>query len=327
MQEHKHNRNITEQLSTGQLGEKSTSETIQLELAGLASLLQNRETLNVSQLAQLLNVPLDPTTHTLLENLNMQLLLAAAAKQAQEKKDSQMGRNQNPEFGYQNMQPTQDQYQSGSESSGDNVGVKAALAQLLAQQGVAVSMGGSEVMANREPLTSLGNQSADTYSHDTSSQDSFGDRDRYEYNQLKSYETGRGGSVSGEHASSSTTSAGYNKGSHFVQQMSISPQDSNSNSNISYDETFNRDSRYSHEQNVKSSRDYPRHDDYPGFHEASGDRNSDGYKAGYGGGRSDRNSGYSDAGRGLTRTESDPGFRGHGVGQGGAAWNPRAGKW
>ncbi|XP_038076229.1 cyclin-dependent kinase 13-like isoform X2 [Patiria miniata] len=57
----------------------SGSKSSEKQLAGLVSLLQSQSGLDVNKLAEALNVKVDRSTIKLLENLNMQLLLAAAA--------------------------------------------------------------------------------------------------------------------------------------------------------------------------------------------------------------------------------------------------------
>lgn len=178
-------------------GEKVTNTASnQTQLSGLIQLLQSNPGLSISQLAKVLNVPLDPSTSTLLENLNLQLLVAAATKQAQGKlaqtesglagqpapaksagsgsggsgdtgKYDGEGFSQTSSYkqGYgapSNPRPQtsmgywdsgkgigtdvgQSQVGGGStvgEQSSSGAGVKAALAQLLAQQGIKVTMGG-----------------------------------------------------------------------------------------------------------------------------------------------------------------------------------------
>ncbi|KAG0415284.1 hypothetical protein HPB47_007560, partial [Ixodes persulcatus] len=59
------------------------SQQLQTNLNTITAAFQKHETLSIAQLAQLLNIKVDTSTRQLLENLNMQLLLAAAAKQAQ----------------------------------------------------------------------------------------------------------------------------------------------------------------------------------------------------------------------------------------------------
>ncbi|XP_064456771.1 cyclin-dependent kinase 12-like isoform X1 [Ornithodoros turicata] len=59
------------------------SQQLQTNLNAITSAFQKHESLSIAQLANLLNIKVDTTTRQLLENLNMQLLLAAAAKQAQ----------------------------------------------------------------------------------------------------------------------------------------------------------------------------------------------------------------------------------------------------
>ncbi|KAH6939456.1 hypothetical protein HPB50_018489 [Hyalomma asiaticum] len=65
------------------------SQQLQTNLNTITAAFQKHETLSIAQLASLLNIKVDASTRQLLENLNMQLLLAAAAKQAQ--KVDQMG--------------------------------------------------------------------------------------------------------------------------------------------------------------------------------------------------------------------------------------------
>ena len=62
-----------------------STQSMQKQLASLAQLHQSKGGLTIQQLAQVLNIPVEPSTTELLENLNMQLLLATAAKQAQQK--------------------------------------------------------------------------------------------------------------------------------------------------------------------------------------------------------------------------------------------------
>ncbi|KAL3219956.1 hypothetical protein MRX96_005704 [Rhipicephalus microplus] len=59
------------------------SQQLQTNLNTITAAFQKHETLSIAQLANLLNIKVDASTRQLLENLNMQLLLAAAAKQAQ----------------------------------------------------------------------------------------------------------------------------------------------------------------------------------------------------------------------------------------------------
>lgn len=59
------------------------SQQLQTNLNAITTAFQKHESLSIAQLANLLNIKVDATTRQLLENLNMQLLLAAAAKQAQ----------------------------------------------------------------------------------------------------------------------------------------------------------------------------------------------------------------------------------------------------
>ncbi|XP_013391928.1 cyclin-dependent kinase 12 isoform X3 [Lingula anatina] len=191
----------------------NASESVQSKLAGLAALLQTREGLSVAQLAQLLNVPLDGATSVLLENLNMQLLLAAAAKQAQEKPpppppegadvisdatNSSLysgGVQQGAGFGTVRGEPD---IGSAKPHSGDgNAGVKAALAQLLTQRGIPVTMGNSSGGSSGGDISAPGITS--------SSQQGAA-----QYN------------------AKANNAGGYDSNT-YVTQMSISPNDSNEN--------------------------------------------------------------------------------------------------
>lgn len=73
------------------------SQQLQTNLNTITAAFQKHETLSIAQLANLLNIKVDASTRQLLENLNMQLLLAAAAKQAQKvQMASHQSRQQHP---------------------------------------------------------------------------------------------------------------------------------------------------------------------------------------------------------------------------------------
>ncbi|XP_050044324.1 uncharacterized protein [Dermacentor andersoni] len=80
------------------------SQQLQTNLNTITAAFQKHETLSIAQLANLLNIKVDTSTKQLLENLNMQLLLAAAAKQAQK---VQMASHQSRQMQQQQQQPQQ----------------------------------------------------------------------------------------------------------------------------------------------------------------------------------------------------------------------------
>ena len=135
----------------------------------------------------MLNVPVDDSTKDLLESLSVQLLMAKAVQNIpsgpetpampltgppavevqQPTRDVDYRRKPAPppEAGFSGLgsvQPPQTyDDNSHSQSSMDkNAGVKAALAQLLTQQGVSVSIGGSTVPTNSSPDRRLSHQAS-----------------------------------------------------------------------------------------------------------------------------------------------------------------------
>ncbi|XP_064648634.1 cyclin-dependent kinase 12-like isoform X2 [Lineus longissimus] len=127
------------------------SPTVQNQLESLGQLMQaDSKGPSVSKLAQVLKVPVDTTTAQLLENLNQQLLLAAAVKnaQSQEKQMTSAASSKPVEqkfdaYSSQQIKNTASEALSAlsGNAEGGNAGVKAALAQLLSQQGIHVSLG------------------------------------------------------------------------------------------------------------------------------------------------------------------------------------------
>lgn len=83
------------------------SQQLQTNLNTITAAFQKHETLSIAQLANLLNIKVDASTRQLLENLNMQLLLAAAAKQAQK---VQMASHQSRQMQQQQVPPPLQQH-------------------------------------------------------------------------------------------------------------------------------------------------------------------------------------------------------------------------
>lgn len=86
------------------------SQQLQTNLNTITAAFQKHETLSIAQLASLLNIKVDASTKQLLENLNMQLLLAAAAKQAQK---VQMASHQSRQMQQQQVPPPLQQHPPG----------------------------------------------------------------------------------------------------------------------------------------------------------------------------------------------------------------------
>ena len=200
---------------------------IQKQLIDLAHVLQEKQgRMTLEQLADALNVPNDGSTRVLLENLNSQLSRAVT-----------QGRRDSPAPLPPHMRREESKTDSRSGNPGqkdDSGGVQAALAQLLAQQGVKVG-------AKPVPPSS-GNSGSHRYSsgsqrldQDDSSRDSFGDR----------YSGGRGGvpPLSGDSSFNNPAprSRQYSQQSSYnTQPMSISE---GSNSPYSYDNSNSQRSR------------------------------------------------------------------------------------
>lgn len=203
------------------------------QLTQMIALLQKG--MSVPDVAKSVNVTLDEQTQQLMSNLNAQLMLAARFSKDQGVADQAVpGRadtsgNQSSAYSAEGFRPdygnhsssnmfggnkgggltegnstVYSQDNSNSSGGGENAGVKAALAQLLAQQGMRVSLGGTEISASETRMTHT-----DSYSK---SESSYYSTDRVDYTRSSSYS---GSAVFDENARGSFSSGGDSYGGQF----------------------------------------------------------------------------------------------------------------
>ncbi|XP_062574759.1 cyclin-dependent kinase 13-like [Saccostrea cucullata] len=199
------------------------------QLSQMISLLQKG--MSVPDVAKSVNVTLDDQTQQLMSNLHAQLMLAAQLSTDQgaavppSQPETSVSQIPYPSEGYQqdygnhsssNMfggakgggsvegNPSLYSQDSNSGMGSENAGVKAALAQLLAQQGMRVSLGGTEISASETRASHT-----ETYSK---SEPGYYSSDRPDYSRSGSY---GGGSIYSDEGSRGGYSSGDSYGGQY----------------------------------------------------------------------------------------------------------------